>query len=402
MSTRRQTMSRSLSYRIISTISAVVVSFLLAAAPPERGNAKPASRAVNAPLMQPSAMKAEYLATLSIAASGAPRIGPYSALSALCTGASFDSPMWTLRGEFSTRPGRIKIGASFLFLTGFGPAATTPLMELVVLQAGEFRDCWNLIDTDEVRPFPEYFLEPGFILDRRGNFKGVPEYEAFWQTLVLAHYTSTKAFAKAARRDVTYFNLFNEPELYRGQVVHLSGRLIRLVGYVAPDEARAAGVGDLYEGWIMTDANGANPLCVAFTDLPPGLTVDNERKYNIPVGVDGYFYKRYRYKAVDSKKPNEFRDAPLLIGHSLTGKFGAAETDESDNWGHSLIWAFLTVVGGALVGVLALTAWFRYHDRRVRQRLRASRDLAFVPPSEGPSADVERGTNWNEYPPMPN
>jgi hypothetical protein len=149
-------------------------------------------------------------------------------------------------------------------------------------------------------------------------------------------------------------------------------------------EARAAGLGDFYEGWIMTDAFGENPVAVAFTDLPPGLTVDNRRKYNEPVSFDGYFYKRYRYEAGDKKKANEFRDAPLLIGHTLTGRFesGGASNNESDGWEHNLIWLFLEVVGGAALGLLALTVWFRYHDRRVRQRIRASRNVEFVPPSE--------------------
>jgi len=111
--------------------------------------------------------------------------------------------------------------------------------------------------------------------------------------------------------------------------------------------------------------------------------VDNRRKYNESVSFDGYFYKRYRYKAGDSKKINEYRDAPLLIGHTLTGQFGtSAAREESETWGHDLIWLFLEVVGGAVVGLIVLTLWFRYHDRRVRHRIRASRHADFVPPSE--------------------
>jgi hypothetical protein len=331
--------------------------------------------------------KSEYLAALTLTAPCSPQIGPLAALSAVYAGASLDSPVWDLRGVFSTKAGRINAGTTLLVLTGFGPSATTPLSELVMLQAAEERDCWTLINTDELRPFPDYFLAPGFIRDRRPIPVGVPEYEAFWQTLVLAHYTSAKAFAGSARRDVTYANLFNEPEQYRGQVVHVSGRLIRLLAFPALDEARAAGLGTFYEGWIMTDAYGENPMCLVFTDLPDELQVDNERKYNDEVSFDGYFYKRYRYKAVDSKKPNEYRDAPMLIGHTLHrfNKATVAENTESDNWGHSLIWVFLGVVGGAVVGVIGLTFWFRYHDSRVRHRLRASRNMGFVPPSEEPA-----------------
>jgi len=334
-------------------------------------------------LLAPPEFKPEHLAALTITAPCTPRIGPWSALANLYTGASLDVPVWDLRGIFSTKPGRINAGASMLFLSGFGPPATTPLTELVMLQAAERRDCWELIDTDEVRPIPKYFLTPGFIRDRDGIYTGVPEYEAYWQFLVQAHYTSAKAFAKAARHDVTYAHLFNEPENYRGEVVHVSGRLIRLRRFDPPMEARAAGVSDLYEGWIMTDAFGENPVGIAFTALPPGLTVNNERKYNESVGFDGYFYKRYRYKAYDSKKANEYRDAPLLIGHTLTGRFGTRVVpEESDGWEHHLIWFFLEVVGGAVLGLVALTLWYRYHDRRVRHRIHASRHADFVPPSE--------------------
>jgi hypothetical protein len=369
-------------FGVARAIPCGLIAFLLPvltlAAPPEQ---EISDRSPLAPLE----VKAEHLATLSITAPCTPQVGPWSALGAVYTGASLEPPVWDLRGIFSTKPGRIHVGASSLYLTGFGPSTTTPLMELVVLQAGEHRDCWHLIDTDKLRPFPRYFLTPGIIRDRDDIHNGTPEVEAFWQVLVQAHFTSTQAFAKAARRDVTYVHLFNEPEIYRGEVVHLSGRLLRLRQFKAPDEARAAGVAHLYEAWIMTDQNGENPICFAFTDLPAGLKVDNERKYNDPVGCDGYFYKRFRYKAADSKKPNEFRDAPLLIGHSLTGRFSRqaqSVPDEDEVWGHNLIWVFLSVIGGTLVGVIVVTVWFRYHDRRVRRRIHASRHAEYVSPSE--------------------
>jgi hypothetical protein len=362
---------------MVSTLLALMMPTLIAAAPP--GQEKNDSQS-----LAPSGFKAEHLATLSIAAPFTPRIGPWSALADVYAGAGLDLPVWELRGAFSTKPGRINAGAATLFLTGFGPPAATPLMELTMLQAGERRDCWQLINTDEVRPIPKYFLTRGFIRDRHGIFTGEPEYEAYWQFLVQSHYTSAKAFAQAARQDATYAHLFNEPERYRGEVVRVSGRLIRLMRWEPPMEARAAGVRDLYEGWIMTDDFGENPVCIAFTDLPPGLAVDNRRKYNEPVRFDGYFYKRYRYKAIDSKKANEYRDAPLLIGHTLSGRFGSNGDggEAAETWGHNLIWVFFGVIGSAVLALIALTGWFRYQDRRVRQRIRASRYADFVPPAE--------------------
>lgn len=372
-------MCRRSSPRMKSAYLAVLVALLM----PVLAAAAPPHEKVDSPSLNPGEIKPENLAALTVAAPYTPRTGSWSALSAVYAGASLDPPVWSLRGVFSTKAGRINAGAGSLFLTGFGPSSTMPLTELVVLQAAAQRDCWELINTDVVRPIPKYFLSPGFIRDRDGIYTGVPEYEAYWQFLVQAHYTSAKAFAKAARRDVTYAHLFNEPERYRGEVVHVSGRLIRLLRWDPPMEARIAGLSDLYEGWIMTDAFGENPVCIAFTDLPPGLKVDNQRKYNDRVSFDGYFYKRYRYKAGDSKKANEYRDAPLLIGHSPMGSFETSSAvNESEGWDHDLIWVFLEVVGGAALLLIVLTVWFRYHDRRVRQRIRASRQAEFVPPSE--------------------
>ncbi|MGH7172466.1 MAG: hypothetical protein ACRELF_13445 [Gemmataceae bacterium] len=381
MRMRRHVTSRSLRFRNCWLVLAVLVTLLLSfpgsAAPPDK---------VQVQVIPPIEIKPIQLAALTLTAPCTPRIGPWSALSVVYAGANPDEPVWGLRGEFSTKAGRINFGAKMAFLSGFGPPATTPLTELTMLLACEQRDCWELINTDEVRPFPKYFLAD--IRDRRGIFNGDLEYEGYWQVLVQSHYTSAKAFARAARRDLTYVHLFNEPERYRGQVVHVAGRLMRHKGrlflaFPAPMEARAAGVGTLYEAWIKTDAFGENPVCVAFTDLPDGLNADDARQYDGEVGFDGYFYKRYRYKATDSRKANEFRDAPLLVGHSLVGRFGGgAAVEESENWGQNLIWMFLGVVGVALVGVIVLTAWFRIHDRRVRYRLSASRNQEFVPPFE--------------------
>jgi hypothetical protein len=392
MRVRPQPMSRSLIFRgrpaVLFFLTALLATVVASAAPPEKGKAKPAD-SPQPPLFHPiDVPTGPTAAALTVGVSFAPRSGPWSAVSALYAGTHPDAQVWDLRGPLSTKPGRIQIGAGTLFLNGFALAAGAPLVELATLQAGEHMKCWDLIDTDQVRPFPELFLEPGRIRDRRGIFNGDSEIDDYAKVLVLAHYTSAKAFAQAARHDLTYAHLFNEPERYRGQVVHLEGRLLKLHRFDPPDEARGEGVSDLYEGWIMTDEYGENPACIVFTDLPRGLKIGGDRRLNIPVGFDGYFYKRYRYKAYDTKKAHEFRDAPLVIGHSPTGRFGtnaendgAGAGDATDDWGYKVMWVFLGVVGSALLGVIGLTYWFRRTDRLIRRRISASRHTGFVLPS---------------------
>jgi hypothetical protein len=405
---------------VLSVLTALVAAVVVCAAVPDKAKAKPAD-APQSPLFQVVEIKPENMAVLTIGTEFAPRSGPWCGFSALIAGAHPEVQAWNLRGPLSTRPSRIQLGASTLFLNGFGPSAA--LRDLATLQVGDDMNCWNLINTDEVRPISKALLENGFIRDKHGIFNGDLEIEAYARFIVMAHFTSAKAFTKAARHDVTFAHLFNDPERYRGDPVHITGRLVRLHRFDPPDEARAEGVSDLYEGWIFTDAYGENPVCVVFTDLPSGLKITGERNLHIDdVGFDGYFYKRYRYKAYDTKKKDLFRDAPLLIGHTLTGKFGpeAGEEGVSDNWGHSLIWVFGSVVGGALVAILVLTGWYRYHDRRVRHRLRAARDTGFVPPPDEmfaepddttpngtdagppPFPEAGRGPRWSDFPQAPN
>jgi hypothetical protein len=401
----------------LSVLTALVAAVAVCAAAPEK--VQPVE-APQAPLFQVIDIKPENMAVLATGAQFAPQSGPWCGFSALIAGSHPEVQVWSLRGPLSTRPGRIQLGASTLFLNGFGPGAA--VRELATLQAGDEQNCWNLTNTDEVRPISKVLLDNGFIRDRHGIFNGDLEIEAYARFIVMAHYTSGKAFEKAARHDVTFAHLFNEPERYRGQVVHLTGRLVRLMRFDPPDEARAEGVSNLYEGWILTDAYGENPACIVFTELPSGLQLPRDGKVRIDdVDFDGYFYKRYRYKAFDTKRANQFRDAPLLIGHTLRGNFGsgAGEGAAADNWGHDLIWVFISTLGGALALILALTLWFHYHDRRVRSRLRAARDTEFVPPpaispetqdtlpdipDEGPPRfpEVERGPRWSDFPQAPN
>ena len=96
------------------------------------------------------------------------------------------------------------------------------------------------------------------------------EGNAYYHTLVLAHTTSAKAFANSARRDVTFAHLFEEPEKYRGEVIHFEGqRLKRVRALETPKDIRTAyDLPRFYEGWIFAQQYGANPVCVIFMVAP--------------------------------------------------------------------------------------------------------------------------------------
>ncbi|MBV9125387.1 MAG: hypothetical protein JO112_18685, partial [Planctomycetes bacterium] len=181
----------------------------------------------------------------------------------------------------------------------------------------------------------------------------------------------TEAFARSARKDLTYGHLYNDSQKYRGQVVHFRGQVYRIRKYDAPDYIWSQGVHDLYEGWIGDpELYGANPMCIVFTDLPPGLAV--AEKFDSPpqVSFDGYFFKKFRYRAADKYE----HDVPLLIGH---GPVLIQESSQGRSLGRAFtrffFWAFTAIIVGLILVVGGLTWWYRHGDSRVRSRVNASR-----------------------------
>jgi hypothetical protein len=285
-----------------------------------------------------------------------------------------------------TARGRATLGAATLLMSGTTPAEVAPLTELALLRAGEPAGCWTLVNSDVVRPIRKETLakiKHGKTLPSAAS-EG-QEFDALLEVLTQTWYTSPQAFEKAARRDLNFRQLFENPDRYHGEVVHIEGRLRLVQRWEPPLMAREAGVPLMYEAAIFDAASGDNPYIVFVMEPPEGVPL--EQKVNETATFDGYFYKKWRYKSLDSVKATEYREAPLLIGRSLKVQKGAAAPAPEDLFGWS------TLVGAIIVGVLTvavtvmfvLAFWLRRHDARVQEKLHAVRTGSnpFVPPPGG-------------------
>jgi hypothetical protein len=176
-------------------------------------------------------------------------------------------------------------------------------------------------------------------------------------------------------------------------VVHFEGRLKRLVRYDPPKSTKLDGLKDQYEGWMFDPDNyGANPVCVVFTHLPSGLEPGD--KLNVHGAFDGYFFKRYRYKAGDG-----WRDAPLLIGHTLVLRQPARQSSEDEGTFSGLLMssAWVLIIGTIVVGV-ALFWWYRRNDRVLQDRLAAANPPTFSEPPAGPESHSREEEETTERP----
>jgi len=202
------------------------------------------------------------------------------------------------------------------------------------------------------------------------------EARAYDYLLIEAHRAPVQALAKIARRDLTFAHLFEEPERYRGEVVHVEGRLRMLRRFAAPRFAAKQGVATLYEGWIFEDAYLGNPYCVIVSEVPASIQTGDRIEHR--VAFDGYFFKRYRYKS----QGDVARDAPLLIGHSFVEQATNPAADGSSCLSaDAFMPALLAILGGTILVVAALTWWYLRGDKRVRSQLDKTRKAAFIEPT---------------------
>jgi hypothetical protein len=204
------------------------------------------------------------------------------------------------------------------------------------------------------------------------------EFEAWQRVLLHAREFSPEQLDQAARRDVSFADLFKEGRRdYKLDLVRFEGRLVRVKPMATNRRLQEAGVNTVYEGWLIPQGEPAgNPICIVISELPEGLELpENGKLMNRWVAFAGYSFKLMRYESQekDQDEKNKWKRAPLLIGRTVI------PLDTPENGSSPWLTTFVPVVGGGillLAGIgLALTWWFRRGDRRalneinnVRQR----------------------------------
>lgn len=138
-----------------------------------------------------------------------------------------------------------------------------------------------------------------------------PETQLYSYLLSLGQQVERSTFERAARKDIPYEQVFEEPAKFRGEVVHVEGILRKLKRVEPPEYARRRGVEQIYIGWVFDPKNPNlnRPWYVVFTRLPSKL--DFKDRPDRRVTFDGYFFKRLRFEVEDS-----WFDAPLVIGRT--------------------------------------------------------------------------------------
>lgn len=180
------------------------------------------------------------------------------------------------------------------------------------------------------------FSEVEFDAPIRGEGKNPAEFDAYNEVLLHARQFPTLELEKAANRDLSYRDLYQESGRdFQFDLVYFEGRLKRLVDIKPNSRLEEMGVKHLYEGW-MFPKDGSIPICILVTEKPEELSTSQEYPEAVPIRYAGYFFKLIHYhareKRDDDPSRNKLMRAPLIIGHSFTidPTWNQADDDDGD------------------------------------------------------------------------
>lgn len=176
-----------------------------------------------------------------------------------------------------------------------------------------------------------------------------PAWFAIWRMLA-AERAGDAAVPRG--RDVSFAQLFEQPASYRGRRVRFAGTVRRLQEVeAAPNDD---GIERTWQAWVEPADGPASPIVVYFLALPAGIPTG--MRVDVPVTVDGVFFKRWAYQASDA-----IRLAPLVM--AAEPRLAPRITSGS---GTSTIvgWALVSIVGMVAVTGTALALGARRRPRR--------------------------------------
>jgi hypothetical protein len=158
--------------------------------------------------------------------------------------------------------------------------------------------------------------------------------------------TNPEALSQASLGPVTYAQLFQQPNQYRGRLVSVSGVVHRANRVkLFPNDF---GLKEYYQVWLWPSDNPSSPVVVYCLRLPKGFPTGME--FAEEAKVTGFFFKRWAYQAKDV-----IRTAPMLLAQTLQWQKRPvmAPPEPAETWPISLV-----VCGAALLAMLA--AWYVY------------------------------------------
>jgi len=174
------------------------------------------------------------------------------------------------------------------------------------------------------------------------------ESDAWFHLWELIGRTDNAALVNASEGPVSYLQLEQQPNEYRGHVVTVSGtvRAAKLV----PAPENGFGIKQYYQLWLQPDRARPALVVVYCHDLPEGFPLGE--RVEADVTAAGFFFKRWAYPSQDG-----IVTAPLIVARTVDWRQPPpAAAPAARNVAEDLLWAVAVSLVMAVLA-LGLVAW---------------------------------------------
>jgi len=163
----------------------------------------------------------------------------------------------------------------------------------------------------------------------RDDRKVVPsEWDAWLALFDILNRAGARQIEAASLGPVTYVQLFDESDHYRGRLVTVGGRVRR--AHRANLPRNQYGLTSYYQLWVQPDDHPRDPIVIWCLQLPEGFPTGMQIDQG--ARVTGFYFKRMTYLAADS----HWRRAPLLLARSIGWQpapaVAASSSKSADPW----------------------------------------------------------------------
>jgi hypothetical protein len=164
--------------------------------------------------------------------------------------------------------------------------------------------------------------------------------------------TSLSALEAARPQPVSFLQMFDQPEVYRGRLIRTQG-YIRRAHRVHPPR-NSFGIDYYHQLWLQVDDHPSDPVAVWCLEVPAGFPLGMAIEERAE--IVGYFFKITTYLAGDGK----IRRAPLLLAREIRWQ-PRPRVAAKASWEH-LPYVVLSALG--LSAVLVAWVYFRTRPKR--------------------------------------
>ncbi len=176
------------------------------------------------------------------------------------------------------------------------------------------------------------------------------EMPAYWRLMAWQQHQTTGSMLRRAQADVSFRQLWQQPQAWRGRLVRIAVHL-RRTATVENLEDNALGLATAYEVWGWNTDSQPYWYWLVCPQLPPGMPTGNSI-YEEATFV-GYFFKLLPYEDHQGKT----LATPLLIGRLVWHPTAANPLARSDEWTWPWYLAGVLMVLFVVRWGLALLGW---------------------------------------------